>query len=134
MEQLEAMLRQNPAHPFAMIHMGQLREGDVQRLIENHKNVYFLTSHANPVVISGSNQPWTQMFEGDVLARGWQDLMVKYPDRFVFAIDNVWPEHWGDYYLQQVECWRKAFAALPREVANAVAHGNAERLWGIPRQ
>jgi len=134
MEQLEAMLSQNADHPFMMIHMGQLRSGDVQRLIEAHKNLYFITSHANPVVISKSKQPWTQMFDGDMLARDWKELLVKYPDRFVFALDNVWPEHWGEYYLQQVEYWRKAFDALPREVAHAIAHENAERLWKISKK
>jgi len=134
MEQLEAMLSQNPDHPFMMIHMGQLRSGDVQRLIETHKNVYFMTSHTNPVVISEANQPWTPMFDGDVLAREWKELVVKYPDRFVLALDNVWPEHWGEFYLQEVEYWRKAFAALPREVAHAIAHENAERLWKISKR
>jgi predicted TIM-barrel fold metal-dependent hydrolase len=134
MEQLEAMLNKNADHPFVMIHMGQLRSGDVQRLLDAYKNVYFMTSHANPVVISESNQPWTQMFEGDVLARDWKALLVKYPDRFIFALDNVWPEHWGEYYLRQVEYWRKAFEALPPEVAHAIAHENAERLWKIPKK
>jgi hypothetical protein len=31
--------------------------------------------------------------------------------------------------------WRKAMADLPDDVAHAIAHGNAERLWRIkPKQ
>jgi predicted TIM-barrel fold metal-dependent hydrolase len=134
MEQLEAMLTQNPDHPFVMIHMGQLRAADVRRLIESHKNLYFMTSHTNPTAVSNSNQPWTPMFRGDVLASDWKGLVVQYPDRFVLAFDNVWPDHWGDFYLQEAQHWRKAFAALPGEVAHAIAHGNAERLWKIPKK
>jgi predicted TIM-barrel fold metal-dependent hydrolase len=133
MEQLETILAQNPDHPFVMIHMGQLRSGDVRRLIEAHKNVYFMTSHTNPAAISESNQPWTPMFKGVVLTPEWKELMVQSPDKFVLAFDNVWPDQWGRFYLQEADYWRTAFAALPAEVAHAVAHGNAERLWKIPK-
>lgn len=133
MEQLEAMLAQNPDHPFVLIHMGQLRSGEVQRLMASHNNVYFMTSHTNPVAIRESRQPWTPMFKGDVLAPEWKKLVIQYPDRFVLAFDNVWPNHWGDYYLQEARYWKTALADLPREVARAVAHENAERLWNLPR-
>ena len=33
--------------------------------------------------------------------------------------------------MQQVDLWRKALGKLPDEVAHAVAHGNAERLWKL---
>ena len=134
MKMLEKMLDKYPKHPFAMIHMGQLRAGDVRRLIESHNNVYFMTSHANPVAIKKSNQPWTNMFKGEVLAPEWRELVVKYPGRFILAFDNVWPDQWGDFFLREAEYWRNAFAVLPKDVAHAVAHGNAERLWNIPKE
>jgi hypothetical protein len=56
-----------------------------------------------------------------------QHLVLRHPERFVLALDNVWPEHWSERYMQQVELWRKALGKLPNEVAHAVAHGNAER-------
>jgi predicted TIM-barrel fold metal-dependent hydrolase len=131
MQQLEALLAQNPDHPFAMIHMAQLDSDAVRRMIEAHKNVYFLTSHTNPVAIDKSNQPWTPMFRGDMLAPEWKKLVILYPDRFVLAFDNVLPDQWGDFYLQEAGYWRKAFAELPPTVAHAIAHGNAERLWKL---
>ena len=54
---------------------------------------------------------------------------MAHPDRFVFALDNVWPEHWEEFYLEQMKYWRNALADLPADVAHAIAHGNAERLW-----
>lgn len=57
---------------------------------------------------------------------------MQHPDRFIFALDNVWGTHWKEFYLDQMEYWRKAMNDLPHDVAHAVAHGNAERLWGIP--
>jgi predicted TIM-barrel fold metal-dependent hydrolase len=134
MKMLRKMLDKYPKHPFAMIHMGQLDADDVRQLIESHDNVYFMTSHTNPIAIRKSNQPWTNMFKGEVLAPEWEELVVKYPDPFILAFDNVWPDQWGDFFLREAGYWRKAFAALPKEVAHAIAHGNAERLWNIPKE
>ena len=58
--------------------------------------------------------------------------MVRHPGQFVLGFDHVWAKHWEKYYLPQVRLWRSALAALPDEVAHAVAHGNAERLWNLP--
>jgi predicted TIM-barrel fold metal-dependent hydrolase len=130
MDGLERMLAAHPKHPFALIHMGQLTAPEVRRLIETHRNVHFLTSHASPRVL-GSKQPWINMFSGDELAGEWRELITTYPERFVFAIDNVWAKHWQDEYLAEVARWRKAIGALPAATAHAVAHGNAERLWRL---
>lgn len=134
MKILEKMLDKYPKHPFVMIHMGQLGADDVRQLIGSHNNVYFMTSHTNPVAINKSKQPWTNMFKGEVLAPEWKELVVKYPGRFILAFDNVWPDQWGDFFLQEAEYWRKAFTVLPQDVAHAIAHGNAERLWNIPKE
>jgi len=132
MEELRSLLSLYPQHPFALIHMAQLDANDAASLLAAHANVFFLTSHANPVKVSESSQPWTDMFVGDDLAPDWSALILRYPDRFVFAIDNVWPEDWSEKYVSQVGVWRQALGKLPEEVAHAVAHGNAERLWKLP--
>ena len=67
-----------------------------------------------------------------ILATEWKQLTVKYPERFILGFDNVWPEHWGKFYLDQVALWRGAIRDLPAEVPHAFAHGNAERLWRLP--
>jgi predicted TIM-barrel fold metal-dependent hydrolase len=131
MAQLEAMLSQNRGHPFVLIHIGQLEQSSVRRLSEAHGNVFFITSHSNPIVVQRSKQPWVDMFDGDVLSVEWKEVILDYPDRFILGIDNVWAEHWGQSYLDQVALWRKAMEELPLEVAHAFFHGNAERLWKL---
>ncbi len=132
MKSLESFLQTYPDHPIAMIHMGQLTHGEVSRLIGQHKNIFFLTSHANPIAVDKSGQPWIDLFAGSKFKPEWKQIMISNPDRFILAFDNVWAEHWGDFYLQQSQLWQTALAELPPEVAHAIAHRNAERLWKLP--
>jgi len=128
---LDKLLKKSPDHPFALIHMGQLSANEVKSLIGKYQNIYFLTSHSNNIAVDRSKQPWVNMFDGEALAPEWESIIVANPARFIFAIDNVWPEQWRNGYKEQVQLWRKALNDLPADVANAVAHGNAERLWKI---
>jgi predicted TIM-barrel fold metal-dependent hydrolase len=116
--------------PVVLIHMAQLDARKATMLLSNTHNIYFMTSHASPDY-SGSNQPWINMFNGDSLKPEWKALMIKYPDRFIFAVDNVWPHHWQTTYKNVVDRWRTALGELPDNVAHAIAHGNAERLWRL---
>ena len=136
MRELEGMLDERLGEPFVLTHMGQLRAAEVQRLIEAHPNIYFLTGRSDPFIISQAGkgrQPWVNMFQGNGLADDWRRLMVRYPERFALAFDNVWPEYWSDLYVERARLWRHALSELPTSVAQAIAHGNAERLWNIPR-
>lgn len=76
--------------------------------------------------------PWTGEFSGKNIAPKWRSRMEAYPRRFILAFDNVWPANWGTFYLKQAALWQKALAELPPDVAHAMAHGNAERLWKLP--
>ena len=107
MDAMEKMLTTHPKHPFVLNHMGQLKPTEVGQLIEKHKNIYFLTAHTTPAIIRFSNQPWVNMFDGEVLAAKWKELILEHPDRFVFALDNVWDRHWKEFYLDQMTYWAK---------------------------
>ncbi len=131
MQKLEALLVAHPEHPVLLIHMAQLGAEDVKRLLAKYGNLHFMTSHSNPITTNDTKQPWINMFKGKNLAPEWKALMVEFPDRFVLTFDNVWPNHWGDSYLKQARLWRKNLEMLPSNVAHAVAHGNAERLWKL---
>ena len=131
MAELKSLVSRHPQHRFALIHMAQLDANDAADLLAAHSNLVFLTSHANTLVVDESRQPWTNMFADGELAPEWKVLVLRHPDRFVLAFDNVWPEHWSEKYVQQVDLWRKALGKLPVEVAHAVAHSNAERLWKL---
>lgn len=132
MSAMKTMLDANRKHPFALNQMGQLDAAQVRALIDEHENLYFLSSHANPAIIEQANQPWQDMFDGETLSAQWKALMVEHPDRIVFALDNVWARHWKHLYAKQMDYWRRAVADLPTDVAHAFAHGNAERLWRLP--
>jgi predicted TIM-barrel fold metal-dependent hydrolase len=134
MDGLEGLLRGHRSTPILLNHMGQLLPPEAARLIEAHPNFHLLTAHTTSAITRDSREPWTRMFDGDRFLPEWKKLIVANPDRFVFALDNVWYQHWDAYYLEQVEQWRKALADVPTPVAHAVAHGNAERLWHLEPQ
>ncbi len=132
MKSLKAMLDAHPRHPFALTHMGQLSADEVRGLIDAHGNIHFIMSHANPLTVYSSKQPWVDMFDdGEELTPAWRALVVQYPGRFILGFDNVWADHWSSYFTDQVALWRKALGKLPHQVAHRIAHRNAERLWRL---
>lgn len=132
MKRLKALLKAHPEHPVLLIHMAQLTADAVRKLLAEFGNLHFMTSHSNPLSVKGGKQPWVNMFTGKKLAPEWKKLMIEYPDRFVLTFDNVWPNHWGEFYLKQTQIWRMNLEKMPEDVAHAIAHGNAERLWKLP--
>lgn len=117
-------------HPVVFIHMAQLPPDRVEWIINNNNNVYFMVSHSNPIADRRS-PPWINMFSNDELSPSWGKLIKEHPERFIFALDNVIQDHWTVDYREIVELWQNALERLPDSVAHAVAHGNAERLWGL---
>src|SRR3972149_2323874 len=93
-----------------------------------------MTSQATPVTAE-ERQPWINMFDvsGYRLTQEWEQLVIDHPNRFILGFDNVYREHWSepDRYLDQIAFWRKELKWLRVDVAEAVAHGNAERLWNL---
>ena len=71
------------------------------------------------------------MFEDGRILPEWSELLAQHPDRFILGFDNVEAHHWGEFYLRQIRLWRKALTDIPENVALALAHGNAERLWHL---
>lgn len=132
MQELELLLKKHPQHPFALIHLGQLEADEAARLLATHSNLHLLTSHANNITRSESNQPWSLILDQGKIVPEWMPLVLRHPDRFILAFDNVWPEHWSERYIRQTEQWQLALQQLPDDVAHAIAHRNAERLWKIP--
>lgn len=131
MKSLKRMLDDHSEQPFVLTHMGQLKPDQCRRLIDSHENIYFHTGWSNPAAVNSSNQPWINLFKGKHLTTEWRELFIQYPQRFIFALDNVFAEHWSSFYIKQMEYWKKALAELPVNTAHLIAHGNAERLWHI---
>lgn len=139
---LEKLLRENRDLPVGLIHMGQLNQPKVAALLAAHENLFLLTSHADNITAIATRRTiergmkvqtgWINMFAGRALRPEWKELMFRYPDRFVLAFDNVFPNSWSEQYTRRVAAWRDALSDLPPEVAHKIAHGNAERLWKLP--
>ena len=129
LKQLENLLKNYPENSFVLNHLGQLNSEDVAILIKGHKNIYFTTAHTDPYYRVG---PWTMVFNGKSFKSDWKTLFVTYSDRFVFAMDNVWEREWvSEKYSDEIQLWRTGLAQLPDNVARAIAHKNAERLWNL---
>ena len=107
-----------------------------------------LAAHANVVVtLSKKEESNTSLSDGSKAGRlgealvdecgtlvpEWRTLILKYPDRFLFATDAHKDFRW-ERYARIVERWRAILAQLPPEPAAAVAFQNAERLYGSTRQ
>ena len=132
MKELENILDNNKDISFPLIHMGQLDTENVSRLIENHKNVYFMMSRAHMIKGKNTRQPWTTLFNNEKIKDRWKKLLIEYPERFIFCIDAVWPSDWSDkYYVKRVNLWREALKELPQSVVEQIAYKNAERLWDL---
>lgn len=63
----------------------------------------------------------------------WQTLFEQFPDRFVLGTDTYTPERW--YYVVEQADWSRTWLdTLPRELADKIAFGNAERLLARVRR
>lgn len=62
----------------------------------------------------------------------WRALFLRYPERFMIGIDTSRAGRWQSY-LQLAREHRQWLQQLPRDVAEKIAHGNAERYFAIGR-
>lgn len=69
---------------------------------------------------------------GQVIDPAWRDVLVRYPDRFMVGTDTWTPSRWDEVAAghDRTRAW---LAQLPPDVAQRIATGNAERLFGEPR-
>jgi hypothetical protein len=59
----------------------------------------------------------------------WRAVILRFPDRLMFATDAHKPQRWAAYpYI--VRRWRLILAQLPPEAARTIAFDNAARLYG----
>ena len=61
----------------------------------------------------------------------WKKLIEAHPERFVFAVENVFGPHGTRRYPVKLKIWRTAFSLLSEKAAKTVACANAKRLWKL---
>lgn len=66
---------------------------------------------------------------GRALTPEWRDLFARYSDRFLLGSDTWINERWASYDDTMSE-YRSWLEQLPREQAQRIAFGNAQRLFG----
>lgn len=132
MRQLRDYLNTNSDIDVIVNQMGQLSAEEVLLLLNNHPNLYFTTAQTTPVRVFHSMQPWVNLFAGYTLKPQWALLFKSYPERILFALDNVTQRHWRDFYHYEMRFWMSAMNSLPNDIAHKIAHQNAERLWRLP--
>ena len=156
--QLNDLATANPDANFVLIHMAQANASEARDLIERHKNIYFLTTTADALAATGTEAlrrkghkaqtGWVNLFNEppkgapyqgwlrDYLPQmrwrdDWKMLIEAHPDRFVFAMENVFGPHWTRRYPFSLKIWRRALSQLSGRTARMVACANAKRLWRL---
>ena len=131
LNQLVELSKKYPKNNFLLIHMAQAEFSEVEFIINETKNIHFMTSTADnatqrKIKKGKAQQGWINLFDkNDNLQKKWVNLMNKNPKRFVLTLDNVFDVHWLRGYGNKVYLWRKALASLNKDSALQIACGNA---------
>lgn len=132
---VERALTAYPKMKFILGHLGWTAGPDlIGRLLDAHPNLYTEVSirFDAPGVLPWRNNgaDLSILAADETVPPAWRAVMMRHPDRFLFAMDI---NSFGPRYTitaDLVKTGRKALASLPRPLAEAIAHGNAERLLG----
>ena len=66
---------------------------------------------------------------GGKLGPSWRRLFIRHTDRFMIGTDTYINDRW-DVYGSLINEHRNWLDQLPRETAEAIAFGNADRVFG----
>jgi Amidohydrolase len=124
-----------PDQPFIWPHLGFATAQQSAVVLAVHPNVWATLSKKEKMEMSLRSEdqagnvgpPVTDAC--DVLEAEWRDLMIRFRDRLMFATDAHVKHRWKEY-AHVVKRWRVILGQLPPAVASAIAHDNAERLYG----
>jgi hypothetical protein len=113
---LEELLNVRPDITVLWAHAGMTATPSVvRRLLDAHPNLWVELALRTDVAPGGTLDP------------EWAALFQRYPDRFMIGTDTWIPSQWTRLptLMADVRAWLRQ---LPRELASAIAHGNAERV------
>ena len=69
-----------------------------------------------------------RLVDGDRLRDDWYELLVNFPERVLVGVDTFSTARW-ESYPRHAERIRRWLQALPADVAERIATGNAERVY-----
>lgn len=134
-DELARALAHNRKAKVIWAHLGDAQADLVEKMIKAHENL-----HAD---VSCRHRLWKRGFDHDEqslttedgkLKPAWKRLFETHPDRFLFATDIGGGRDREDDVEQLVALARGWLGELPSEAADAIAHGNAERLLGLAKR
>jgi hypothetical protein len=117
---IESFFRHEPASRIIWAHTGfSLPAARVGELFDRHPNLWGELSYRSGVMNA----------QGE-LTPEWRALFLRHPGRFLLGSDTWINERWSSYgrTMAQYRTWLRQ---LPAGVANQIAWGNAERLFGL---
>ncbi len=130
LEQLETLAASNRAGRIILNHCGVMASaGTIDRLMSAHPNIFCEVSSRYDPTIPGVLGGAVAIFDRFTIRGGWKDVIVKHADRFMVGTDAGGQD---GVYEQAIRNVRSGLLAnLPPETAQAVAYGNAKRLFKL---
>lgn len=117
---VEELVRSEPRLKILWAHAGLSATADtVGRLVDRYPTLWVELAIRTDVAPGGALDP------------SWRALFLRRPDRFLAGTDTYVAERWElqPEILGEVRGWLRQ---LPSEVAERIAHGNGEALFGPP--
>lgn len=117
---VERQFRQDPGARILWAHSGFDAPANVRAMLRRHRNLWcdlaFRSDHALVDGVRGRVEP------------AWREAFLEFPDRFMVGTDTFTPERW--FYVREHARWSRLWLAdLPRDVAEAIAWRNGDRLF-----
>ena len=117
---VSALFAQAPGLRILWAHAGMSTPpGEVGRMLDTHANLWAELSFRGDEILSG-----------DGLDPAWGKLLTAHSDRFMIGSDTYVNSRWESYGAL-IATHRRWLALLPPDVARAIAHRNAERVFGM---
>ena len=114
---VEKLFQQWPDARILWAHAGFARAPEVREMLKKHRNLWC------DLAFRGEH------YSGGKVTDEWRALFVEFPDRFTVGTDTFTPERWL-YVIDHANATRQWLTSLPKDVAENIAHRNAERLLG----
>ena len=129
-EQLQILASSNEKGRIILNHCGvNASPAKIESLFSAHPNLFCEFSSRYDPTIPGILGQSAAIFDRFSIRPGWKDVIIKYSDRFMVGTDANGDD--GAYASAINNVRLGLLANLPLEVAQAIAYGNAKRLFNL---
>ena len=131
MESFAAALDYAPDVGFVWAHAGDTTPDNVRPLLDAHANLHVDLSCRNPHFDRGFDVELQSIADSNgTLDASWRELIEDHTDRFLVGTD-VGPPGRAEKLDEVVQFYEALFDQVAPEVADALANGNARRVYGL---